>query len=380
MNSKKFNWIPALYILGYHLLLIVFLPIYFLHHSLGVGIIIASLVLMALSAMGVTAGYHRFYAHTTYKVHPIVEGIVLFFATMATQGSALRWGYDHREHHAFVDTDRDPYSIKKGFWYAHFLWLLEKPRKIESRVVADLLRNPLVRFQHRFYASSMIVANALPALLIGWWSGDFFGAFLFTWFARLFVVHHFSWFVNSLAHTWGSKTFCEELSAVDNYIVALLTFGEGYHNYHHAYALDYRNGIRWYHYDPTKWLIWSLHKLGLAKNLKKNARYFIEEKLLLDRKRLLIEKIQSCLDDQGEAFMAKIHELSESMLAKISQAKQLTSLYSQHKGKNNKYLQELRLQMKGVRKSLKQEYRSWMIFSRRVMALSQDEAIHQKIP
>ena len=186
MSISKFNWIPALFILGYHLVLLIAMPIYFFYFTPSWKIVIASGILLYITGLSVTAGYHRLYSHTSYKIHPIVEGILLFFATMATQGSALRWSFEHRFHHAFIDTDRDPYSIKKGFWYAHFLWLLEKPKEIEKKVVADLLRNPLIRFQHRFYAILMVITNGLATLFVGWCFGDYLGAFLFAWLVRLF--------------------------------------------------------------------------------------------------------------------------------------------------------------------------------------------------
>jgi stearoyl-CoA desaturase (delta-9 desaturase) len=371
LKLSNFNWIPGLFILSYHLLLLVGLPLYFMHHTPSGTIIALSAILMYITGLSVTAGYHRLYSHTTYKAHPALEVVLLFFATMATQGSALRWSFDHRYHHAFVDTDRDPYSIKKGFWYAHFLWLFEKPKPIEDKVVADLLRNPRIRFQHRFYGPLMIITNTLVSLFIGWCLNDYLGAFLFTWVVRLFFLHHFTWFINSLAHTWGERPFCQELSAVDNYLISLLTFGEGYHNYHHTFANDYRNGIRWYHFDPTKWLIWTLNKLGLAQKLKRTQAYYIEEKMVLDRKALLLEKINTSLDTYKEEWEAKIHHLTENVLGQLKNLKQLHDNYRGMKEKKEEkaYLHDLREQIKSAKKSLHQEYRDWMNLSREVTEL-----------
>lgn len=373
MRLSNFNWIPVLFILAYHSILLVAVPIYFFHFTPLMGIVITSVVLLYVTGLSITTGYHRLYSHTSYKIHPIAEGVLLFFATMAAQGSALRWSFDHRLHHAYVDTDRDPYSIKKGFWYAHFLWLLEKPKEIEKKVVADLLRNPLIRFQHRFYGTLMILTNVLVALLVGWWFDDYLGAFLFTWLVRLFFLHHFTWFINSLAHTWGARTYSQELSAVDNYIIALLTFGEGYHNFHHTFANDYRNGIRWYHFDPTKWLIWTLNKCGLARNLRKNSHYFLEEKLLLERKQLLLEKIKHFYADCKEDLVEKLTQLSGEMVEKFGKVNQLKNLYRKLKEEKNQekgYLQELRYKIKAIKKELKKEWHDWRALSRRLMELS----------
>ncbi len=381
MKLSNFNWIPGLFILTYHLILCIAIPLYFLHFTPPWAMIAVSAILLYVTGLSVTAGYHRLYSHTTYKTRPIVEGVLLFFATMATQGSALRWSFDHRYHHAFVDTDRDPYSIKKGFWYAHFLWLFEKPKEIENKVVSDLLRNPLIRFQHRFYAPLMVLTNLIVTLFIGWCFGDYLSAFLFAWLVRLFFLHHFTWFINSLAHTWGARTFCQELSAVDNYLISLLTFGEGYHNYHHTFAYDYRNGIRWYHFDPTKWLIWSFNKLGLAHSLKKNHAHFIEEKLLLDRKQLLLDKIHVSFDEYKDIWEEKIIKLTESILTKLRETKQLRELYHKLKDKKEEKKANLRLlsfQIKEIKKGLKRESRDWMALSRHVMALS--SAPSQSVP
>src|SRR5262245_54781964 len=122
IKIKEFNTIPATFLISYHLFLIIALPIYLYCTIPGWGIWIAALVLLYITGISITGGYHRYYSHRAFKAHPFVEPFLLFFGSMSAQGSVLRWGYDHRVHHAFVDTDKDPYSINKGFWYAHCLW------------------------------------------------------------------------------------------------------------------------------------------------------------------------------------------------------------------------------------------------------------------
>lgn len=372
MKAKKnFNWITGLFILGYHAFLLVALPIYFWQHNApSTGILVFSAALLFITGISVTAGYHRHYSHSTYKIHPVPEAILLFFATMATHGSAIRWSYEHRIHHAFVDTDRDPYSIKKGFWYAHFLWMFEKSNIIEDKVVSDLLRRPMLRFQHKYYGLLMVVTNSIVWLFAGWLSGDYWSSFLFVWMVRLFFLHHFTWFINSLAHTWGARNFCQELSAVDNYIISLVTFGEGYHNYHHTFAYDYRNGVRWYHFDPTKWLIWSLHKLGLASNLRRVHHYQIEEKLLLDRKELILEKLRAKLGNRKDEWEEKVHSLTESIQSKLKETRELCEQYRKAKEAETKeYARELQGQIKTIKKNLKEECQHWITLSRNVLAM-----------
>ncbi len=184
----KRDWPVTLFILGYHVLLLVGLPIYLMNYSVSWQMWFTSFVLLYGTGMCVTAGYHRLYSHSTYKTNRWVEVFLLFFASLATQGSALKWSYDHRRHHAFVDTDEDPYSIKKGFWFAHILWLFRKTKPIEKKVVADLYRNPLVMFQHKYFAPCMVISNLIVTLAIGYILNDYLGAFVISWLVRLFFL------------------------------------------------------------------------------------------------------------------------------------------------------------------------------------------------
>ena len=167
---------------------------------------------------------------------------------------------------------------------------------------------------------------------------------------------------------------------MDNYIIALLTFGEGYHNYHHTFSYDYRNGVRWYHFDPTKWLIWTLSKFGLASRLRKNQYYFIEEKMLLEQKQLLLEKIQHFFNDYKEIWTGQIAKLSNSVLIKLRQAEQLRKHYNKLKEKKDEkkeHLQQLRSEIKTIKKDIKKEFRYWIALSRCVTKLSSSPLYHQ---
>ena len=116
--------------------------------------------------------------------------------------------------------------------------------------------------------------------------------FVLAWWTRLMVSHHLTWFINSLAHYWGEQTYSKEHSAVDNFVIAILTVGEGYHNFHHTFPADYRNGVRWYHFDPTKWTIWILSKVGLAADLRRFDSFRIKRRLLTEDRRLLIYSLR----------------------------------------------------------------------------------------
>lgn len=370
-KTKPINWGPSIFLISYQLILVALLPFYFYYNTPGLGIWITTIVLLYATGMSITGGYHRYYAHRCYRTNKFVEFFLLFFGSMAIQGSALRWSFDHRLHHANVDTDEDPYSIKKGFWYAHCLWILEKPRTIEPKFVSDLLRNPMVVFQHKYYKLCMFGSNAIVTLFFGWLFGDYLGALALVLGLRLFLLHHFTWFINSLAHTWGEKPFCQELSAVDNYFLSMLTFGEGYHNYHHTFANDYRNGIRWFHFDPTKWMIWTLSKLGLAEGLKRMDPVTIEKRVVLESKDMLLQKIKDACNTGKDDLEKVINEMSDRIVAKIARFNQLKEKYLETKQDNSckTMLKELKSELKQLKKSLRNDWREWMHLTKSVMRL-----------
>ncbi len=349
---KNICWPVLLFIAGYHLFLAIALPIYFTFYTPSLSLILWTVALVFISGTAITAGYHRLYSHSTYKAHPAVEAVLLFFASLATQGSALRWCNDHRLHHAFVDTEKDPYSVKKGLLHAHVLWMFFRTRPIDPKVISDLSRNKLLVFQDKYYVWCMLFANIVTFLAVGWILGDFLGAFLFTWWVRLFALHHSTWCINSLAHYWGTRFYSREHSAVDNYLISLLTYGEGYHNYHHVFSNDYRNGIRWYHFDPGKWLIWILHKMGLAYNLKKVSDDRIERQLLLHHRDELLEKMKASFHVQKDLMAAKITEICDQLYSLLGKKQALIESY--RKGQKD-LLHEIR----EVKKQIKSNWKMW---------------------
>lgn len=371
LNFKNgVNWVPALFLIIYQAILLAALPFYFYHHGFSISMLAVSFVLLYATGLSITGGYHRFYAHRTFKTNRFIESILLFFGAMAGQGSALRWSFDHRIHHAHVDTDLDPYSIKKGFWYAHCLWILEKPQTIDPKVVPDLMNNRQVVLQDRFYGLFFIGANILAFLFVGWLLNDYLGALVLAVGLRLFCLHHFTWFINSLAHTWGDKPFSQEHSAVNNYVISLLTFGEGYHNYHHTYANDYRNGVYWYQFDPTKWLIWILSKMGLAQNLRRMDTYTIKKRLVIEHKHLLMERLVQSWEGKRAEWEPIINELSDKIVAKISDFSQLKNRYYEMKAQCTEanILRDLKKEMKELKKSLRHDWKQWWKLSRTILA------------
>lgn len=228
---------------------------------------------MAASAnnLSITAGYHRLWSHRTFDANIAVRVALALVGAFALQNSILKWASDHRRHHRFVDRrDRDHYSANRGTWFSHMGWMLRDypsdPKDFSN--VQDLLADPVVRWQHKHYLATALAMNLGAPLLIGLIRGDIIGALLLVGFFRLVVCHHTTFFINSLAHIWGTQPYSRNNTARDNPLIAVLTFGEGYHNFHHAFPKDYRNAIRWWQWDPTKWLIAALRLLGLARDLK----------------------------------------------------------------------------------------------------------------
>ncbi len=174
-----------------------------------------------------------------------------------------------------MDTDRDPYSIKKGFFYAHIGWLLfwKHPEHYENS--KDLLKNPLVMHQHKHYHFWAAGTGILLPVGIGFLYGDPLGALIFAVCMRFALVHHATFAINSICHTFGKSTYDIYSTAKDHWLVALITNGEGYHNFHHHFPSDYRNGVRWYQWDPTKWFIAVLGKLRIVRDLKRVSAFRI---------------------------------------------------------------------------------------------------------
>lgn len=341
-----------LFIGGYHLFLAAALPFYFLYYTPSGSLIAWTIGLVFLSGIAITSGYHRLYSHNAYKLHPAIEAILLFFGSLATQGSALRWCNDHRLHHAFVDTEKDPYSVKEGLCHAHILWMFYQSKEIDPKVVSDLMRNKMLIFQHKYYIFCMLASNIIAFLAVGWMLGDFLGAFLFAWWVRLFCLHHTTWCINSLAHYWGAKLYSREHSAVDNYFISLLTYGEGYHNYHHTFSNDYRNGIRWYHFDPSKWLIWILHKCGLAYNLKKVNDDRITRQLLLHDRDQILEKMKISFHTQKDIMAAKVTEICDRLFELLTRKQVLIERYRQGQ-------KELLSEIREIKKKIKSDWKQW---------------------
>jgi stearoyl-CoA desaturase (delta-9 desaturase) len=275
MTVRKLDWTNTLFIVSAHLMaafaVVYVAAIQWSWWTMGLG-----LVWLAMCSLSITGGYHRLFAHSTYKTVWPLRALYLFFGAASVQNSALKWSADHRVHHARTDEDEDPYNIQRGFWWAHIGWVFFKDDQKRAPSMRDLHADRLVVFQDRWYIPLAILSAVVVPAALGLLWGDPLGAVLVCGFMRLVIQWHMTFSVNSFAHLIGRRPFCTRSSARDSFITAMLTLGEGYHNFHHRFAIDYRNGFRWYHIDPTKWFVWLLSRVGLTWDLKRTPREAIQ--------------------------------------------------------------------------------------------------------
>lgn len=280
LKKAPINWTASITLIGTPILAIILIPLYAYYYDFSVSAWVSLFFLLALSSLGITAGYHRLWAHRAYEAALPLKILLMIGGTFAVQNSILFWASGHRTHHRHVDdVDHDPYSIKRGFWYAHLGWMIRdhSPSEPDYKNAPDLLNDKLVMFQHKYYVPMVIAVHMGLLGGVGWAVGDVWGVVLLGGLLRLIISHHVTFFINSLCHMWGKRPYTDENTARDNFVLAILTWGEGYHNYHHIFQYDYRNGVKWWQYDPTKWLIWTSSKLGLAKNLRRIPSFNIQK-------------------------------------------------------------------------------------------------------
>jgi len=298
-------------------------------------------VMCCITGLSITLGYHRMFSHIAFKgTWPVKLGVLIFGAS-TFQNSALDWSHEHRIHHKHVDEHDDPYDISKGFFYAHIGWLLFKLKpKPPFDCVKDLMADKLVMWQHKWV---QLIA-LLVSFVIPWCIGYFgFHSTAMAWalllvpgVLRVTFVQHCTFAINSLCHTLGKQPYATDHSARDSWICALVTFGEGYHNYHHEFQHDYRNGVKWWQFDPTKWSIWTLSKIGLASDLRTvpDARILAAE--MTEARRSIDKNLVKWTDRLPAAArelkadaIKSVHAISEELLTHIEELKKLAAVKAQ---------------------------------------------------
>jgi stearoyl-CoA desaturase (delta-9 desaturase) len=287
-RTNEIDWVNTIFLCATPILGIILTIYFFKNTDKYLGQIILGIVFYIATGLSITAGYHRLFSHRTYKANPLLKLIYLLFGAAAFQNSALKWSTDHRVHHNHVDGDQDPYNINKGFFYAHIGWIFFKENAHANSIEnfpKDLVNDKLLMWQHRHYIPLAVLMGFVLPTLLGYFLGSAIGGLAIAGLVRIVFVHHCTFFINSLCHIVGTRPYTDSNTARDSFIMAFFSYGEGYHNYHHFFPSDYRNGVKWYQFDPTKWLILTASVFGLARDLKK-----VPERIITEAKSRMLAK------------------------------------------------------------------------------------------
>jgi len=225
-------------------------------------------------SLGVTAGFHRMLTHRSFRAHPAVRGALLVLGSMALEGPAISWAANHLKHHALADQEGDPHSPADGLLHAHFGWLFRIDQADPAVYCRHLLTDPVVRFVDRAFPAWVVLGLLIPFAL-GGWTGLLWGGLV-----RIFLVHHVTWSVNSVCHTFGNRPFATADRSRNQWAVGLLALGEGWHNNHHAFPRSAVHGLDRWQLDLSARLIGALEQVGLARDVQRIAPEAIARKRL----------------------------------------------------------------------------------------------------
>lgn len=222
--------------------------------------------------LGITLGWHRLVSHRSFQVPKWLEYFLVFCGTLAMQGGPIWWVGLHRHHHLYSDQPVDHHDSNKGFWWSHMGWMFREVPAVQEipRFTKDISGDPFYRFCDAFFFPIQVVLGfvlfGLGERILG--AGGGWSFVLWGTFARLAFVYHCTWFVNSATHMFGYKSHESGDNSRNCWWVALVTYGEGWHNNHHAYQYSARHGLQWWEIDPTWMMIQGLKALGLATKVK----------------------------------------------------------------------------------------------------------------
>ena len=364
---KQIHWSNTIFLLTTLLVTLTAVPAYLWRYGLDWFQAALFLGFFIATGMSITLGYHRLFSHKAFQAGWPVRLATLLFGAAAFENSVLCWAADHRRHHKFVDHDEDPYDITKGFFHAHIGWIfLQQEGEPSLEFATDLRQDRLVMWQHNHYKTIAIaVGFGLPALLGGLWNGwvGALGGLLIGGVARTVFVQHMTFFINSLCHTLGSRPYSSRNTARDSAIMALFTFGEGYHNFHHAFQHDYRNGVKPWQFDPTKWTIWALNKLGLAHHLRRVPAERILLAEIAEQQRQLAAAMNKQPSRLAEPIQKKLQVAQARLQQAFGQWEKLEIEYSEALHKrleaSSERLAELRREFQTARDRFRDAIRDW---------------------
>lgn len=260
--------------------------------GIGWGEIAALIAMYALAGFGVTIGFHRLLTHRAFETYRPVKYLLAICGSAAAQGMAIRWCATHRRHHQAADREGDPHSphlhgdsaldLLRGMWHAHVAWCFDADRPDLGRSVPDLLEDRALLWIDQLYflwvALGLLIPGIALGLLSGSWSG-FFAGVIWGGLVRVFLMQHVTWSINSVCHVWGTRPFQNADHSTNNFPIAIVSLGEGWHNNHHAFPTSARHGLRWWQFDSSWLVIKFMSWVGLAWNLRLPSDSAMEAKL-----------------------------------------------------------------------------------------------------
>ena len=259
--ANRIHWHTIFFVAAFHIL-----AVWALFNFTWTNFAVSFVVWWIAGSWGIGMGYHRLLTHRGFKAPRWLERFMATCGTLAVQSGPIAWVTTHRIHHAFTETERDPHSPRNGTYWAHMGWIFQgtaqdQPQTAIQKYSPDLLRDPYLVFIDKYYWVTTIIAAAILFAFGGW------SLVLCAIFFRTVVNWHFTWLVNSATHLWGSRRFDTRDDSRNNGFIAAVTFGEGWHNNHHAYPRSARHGLTWRELDPNWIQIRALEKLGLIKDV-----------------------------------------------------------------------------------------------------------------
>lgn len=261
-KESGINWATTIWMTVFHLAAIAALFM-FSWKALAVAVVLWWIA----GSLGVGMGFHRLLTHRGFKTPKAVEYFLTICGTLAFEGGPINWVVTHRIHHAHTDAPGDPHTPRDGRWWAHMGWILRgtaqtHERSVLWRYAPDLMKDRVHRWLNEYYYIPLVICSLSLLVVFGW------SVFMFATFFRIVFNLHSTWLVNSATHSWGQRRFETNDDSTNSWWVALLTFGEGWHNNHHAHPTAARHGLAWYEIDVNWWGIRTLQLLGLAKDIK----------------------------------------------------------------------------------------------------------------
>jgi stearoyl-CoA desaturase (delta-9 desaturase) len=261
-GNNRINWFTAIIMVIYHIL-----AVDALFHFSWKGVALAAGLWWISGSLGIGIGYHRLLTHRGFRCPRWMEYFFAICGTLALEGGPIFWVGIHRLHHQLTDREGDPHSPRDGKWWSHMGWILTGQTlhggtEQLAPYVPDLRRNSFYLWLSRYHWITQ-VAVGVVVYYFGGWNMVLWGVFF-----RTVVGLHATWLVNSATHLWGSQRWATGDDSTNNFLIALLTFGEGWHNNHHAHPNSARHGLRWWEIDPNWYVISALRAAGLAHNIK----------------------------------------------------------------------------------------------------------------